>query len=584
VRLKISRDLSLPPEAVTQTFAILAKRGAGKTYTAAVMVEEFVKAGLPVVVADPVGVWWGLRSSADGKEPGLPVHILGGERGDVPLEQTAGQVIADVVVDARAPLVLDLSLFRKGETIRFMTDFAERLYQRNREPLHLVLDEADVFCPQRPRPETARMVGAVEDLVRRGRARGIGVTMITQRPAVLNKDVLTQAEVLVTLRMTGPQDRDAIDAWVDLHGSKDERDALKEALPSLPIGTAWFWSPGWLDVFKPVRIRERETFDSSRTPKAGERKVEPKAFAAIDLEALGEQIRATVEKAKAEDPRALQKRILDLERELAKPTAETKVETVVERVEVPVFNGEVTKLAEIVEHLRAFGPELRAATDAIAGAVDRAGSIAKRSQVPRERGEQKRGTTAVQPSPPGRSVETVSRPPARRPAPAAFDEDVQLKAGARRILETFARHYPMTMTKAQLGTLARFKITGGTFQTYFSQLKRLRLIQDVAGELSITETGLNYIGEVPTEPQTTEELLAMWRGALKAGARAMLDVLVSQYPSSLTKEDLAETVAMTVTGGTFQTYLSTLRRNGLVEVEGSEVRASDTLFLSGVPA
>ncbi len=32
------------------------------------------------------------------------------------------------------------------------------------------------------------------------------------------------------------------------------------------------------------------------------------------------------------------------------------------------------------------------------------------------------------------------------------------------------------------------------------------------------------------------------------------------------------------------TYLATLRRNGLVEVDGDEIRASDTLFLSGAPA
>ncbi len=36
---------------------------------------------------------------------------------------------------------------------------------------------------------------------------------------------------------------------------------------------------------------------------------------------------------------------------------------------------------------------------------------------------------------------------------------------------------------------------------------------------------------------------------------------------------------MTESGGTFQTYLSTLRRNGLAEVQGGWVRPSDTLFI-----
>lgn len=74
--LRISADLTLPREAVTETFAILAKRGVGKTYTASVLVEEMLKAGLPVVVVDPIGVWWGLRASADGQSAGLPIVVI----------------------------------------------------------------------------------------------------------------------------------------------------------------------------------------------------------------------------------------------------------------------------------------------------------------------------------------------------------------------------------------------------------------------------------------------------------------------------------------------------------------------------
>jgi len=207
--LHIGPGLRLPPEAVTETFAIVAKRGVGKTYTAAVMVEEMVKAALPVVVVDPIGVWWGLRSSADGKGPGLAVTILGGEHGDLPLEEGAGAVVADFLVDRPAPLVVDVSGFRKGPARRFMTDFLEQLYARNRSPLHVVLDEADEWVPQRPLKGSERLLGACEDLVRRGRARGLGCTLITQRPAVRHKDVLTQAEVLVALRIIGPQDRNA---------------------------------------------------------------------------------------------------------------------------------------------------------------------------------------------------------------------------------------------------------------------------------------------------------------------------------------------------------------------------------------
>lgn len=264
--LHISADIKIPTDAVTQSFAILAQRGKGKTYTASVMAEEFFEAGLPFVVLDPTGAWWGLRAAADGKAAGLPVIVIGGEHGDVPLEPTAGQVIADLVVDHPGFYVCDLSATESNAAQdKFACAFAERLFRRKskvREPLHLFVDEADSFAPQRPMPGQQRMLGAYEQIVRRGRIYGLGVTLITQRAAVLNKNVLTQVEALIVLQMNSPQDQDAIDDWVKRNGTREQRDTLMQSLASLPLGEAWFWSPGWMRVFEKIHVRERRTFNS----------------------------------------------------------------------------------------------------------------------------------------------------------------------------------------------------------------------------------------------------------------------------------------------------------------------------------
>jgi DNA helicase HerA-like ATPase len=102
-----------------------------------------------------------------------------------------------------------------GQRHRFVTEFAEALYRDNRAPLHLVIDEADEFAPQNPLPETKRMLHHVDRIVRRGRVRGFRVMLITQRPAVLHKNVLTQANALIAMRLTAPQDRKAMQAWVE---------------------------------------------------------------------------------------------------------------------------------------------------------------------------------------------------------------------------------------------------------------------------------------------------------------------------------------------------------------------------------
>jgi uncharacterized protein len=555
--LQIAHDLRLPADAVTETFAILAKRGAGKTYTAAVMVEELLQAGLQVVVADPVGVWWGLRASANGQQEGLPIMIIGGEHGDVPLEVGAGEIIADVVVDEGLSVVLDLSHLRKGEQTRFMMEFAERLYHKNRQPLHLVLDEADAFAPQRPMKGQERLLGAIEDLVRRGRARGTGVTPVTQRAAVLNKDVLTQAEVLVALRTIAPQDREAIDAWIRVHGTPAEREQLMASLPSLPVGTAWVWSPGWLDVFQQVQIRRKATFDSSATPKVGAVRLEPKTLAAVDLERLRARLAMVIERANADDPRALRRRMAERERG-------QKPQIVVERVEVPVLQpGQI-------EHLQALVTDLGALTEALSRALARAQGQGAAHAHPAHPAQ-----PTSTPAPPRTSSQKTERPLLRDLA------ELELRAGERRMLQTLAQRHPTILTRAQLGTLAGFTPSGGTFGAYFGTLKRHGLLTEAAGgDVAITAKGLRYLGrDVPPTPQTTAEFLAMWQRALRRGEWRMLEVLVQAYPKALTREALGEHTGYTASGGTFGTYLGTLRRNGLIEVDSAHVRASQTLFV-----
>jgi hypothetical protein len=150
-----------------------------------------------------------------------------------------------------------------------MASFLENLYrmkavEKYRTPMMLVIDEADAIAPQSTKSygvrggNVERMLGAAEDIVRRGGQRGIGCTLVTQRSAVLNKNVLTQAQILVALRTIAPQDLEAMKAWIDVHGTPEQCKTLMESLPSLPIGDAWFWSPGWPTaegIFKRVHGR-----------------------------------------------------------------------------------------------------------------------------------------------------------------------------------------------------------------------------------------------------------------------------------------------------------------------------------------
>jgi DNA helicase HerA-like ATPase len=204
--IQLSDNLSLPNDAVTQPFAFLARRGAGKSYGAMKLAEGMLDIGAQVLAIDPVGIWYSLRIAADGKGKGYDLPIFGGLHGDIPLEPGAGALIADLIVDRNISAVLDVSMFRKNERKQFATAFAEQLFHRkkqHRSPVHLFVEEAQVFVPQRTMGDEARMLGAFEDIVKLGRNFGIGVCLISQRPQSVNKDALNQTEALFVLRRSG---------------------------------------------------------------------------------------------------------------------------------------------------------------------------------------------------------------------------------------------------------------------------------------------------------------------------------------------------------------------------------------------
>jgi len=167
----------------------------------------------------------------------------------------------------------------------FMTAFTAALYEANTEPLHLVLDEADLWAPQRAQPGGHELLGRVEEIVRRGRIRGFVPWLITQRPAVLHKDVLSQADILVSMKLTSSQDRDAVGRWIEGQADRAEGRRILGALPRLARGEGWVWAPSD-GVLARVAFPRIRTLDSSQTPQREAPASTPRTLAVVDLSAL----------------------------------------------------------------------------------------------------------------------------------------------------------------------------------------------------------------------------------------------------------------------------------------------------------
>ena len=205
----------IPDAALAEPLAFVGRTGSGKTFSAKGGAERILRDGARVCILDPTGVWYGLKSNAKGTGPGFPIVVFGGDHADVPITDTSGAALAELVATKNVPVIIDLSEFTIGGRTRFATKFLEDLYRRNRGALTLIVDEADVFAPQRVQPDESVMLSRMEQICRRGRVRGFRPWLITQRPASLNKNVLSQANTLVAMQLTSPQDRKAIGAWIE---------------------------------------------------------------------------------------------------------------------------------------------------------------------------------------------------------------------------------------------------------------------------------------------------------------------------------------------------------------------------------
>jgi len=364
------RPWRISPEIVTETIAIIGIRGSGKTATATVFAEEMLECGLAPIALDPVGVWWGLRCKPDGSPGGYPIVIVGGQRGDIPLDPKQARKVCDAIIDGNVPAVIDLSQNSKNEFRHFVTEFCDRLMEvEPSTPRHIFIEEAPELVPQRPMGEQKRSRAAVDRLFRLGRNKGYGGSLISQRYATIDKDVLTQCQNIMALRSMGKTDRDAAEGWVaEVVEDQDKAAKAKKFMRSLTTlgpGEGWFLSPLFLDAFDHVQIRPRKTFHPGATRKVGDK---PKAVALSDVSESVARMREILKK-----PDSPKKSIHDLGKPLRSTAAIVREMTRGDRSggdELQAFGLHAAETSRLRSELQRVNAELAAARKSVQAVRD----------------------------------------------------------------------------------------------------------------------------------------------------------------------------------------------------------------------
>ena len=547
----------IPESALDKHVAILGKTGSGKSNLAKLITEDLLGSKSRVCVIDPTGTWWGLRLKADGKTPsGYSCVIFGGQHGDLPLSGSHGEAIAKVVSTTSTPAIIDTRALPATERTRFFTDFAETLRGANRGELTLVIDEAHLFMPQAGsgagKASTA-MLHAGNNLVSLGRGVGLRIILVCQRPTKLHKDALTQVETLVSMRFTGPQDQNAIREWVE-DATSDGFDPKQ--LRHLPVGDAWVWYPEQ-DYLKRVHTPLASTYDSGHT-----RSQEVPDLPKIDVAAIESLLKQDALGSDAEDPRALKRRISELEQELRQQRSRAIDEDEIDRRVSAKLAGERKRLKS----------EMRELIDGLSREIDRFGKRLEGSRPKTERSFEDK--SAAKPD------ADVNRNGTRR----GLNSPNGLTGPQQRILTALGWLEDLELTdranRVQVAFLSRYKPKGGAFNNALGSLRSRGLIDyPRSGEVKLTTEGRKYVPSLE-KPLTTSDLQDAVMARLSEPQRRVLRPLISAYPDPIDVDELARVSGYEKGGGAFNNTRGSLRSLGLIEYpRAKHVVAREVLFL-----
>lgn len=552
--------VTLPIEALDADIAILGKKGGGKTFTAKGIVEQLLDMGRRVLILDPLGVWAGLRTAADGEAPGYPVAIFGGLHGDLPLDTAAAVPLAAIIAKENLPAVIDLSELSKTAQQPFLYAFLHELRRANHEALTIVLEEADVFAPQNPQgDDSQRLHGEIDWIARRGRFRGFRLITITQRPARLSKDVLTQCSTLIAHRLPSPQDREAVKAWVDGNGDRDKAKEVFDTLAGLAVGEAWVWAPEH-DVLERMRFPVIKTLDTSSTPKAGERRIEPKTLAEVDVSA----IRAALESAKpapkakpasTEDARTALKSIGEAAAKLEAEKGAIELRGY-ERGEKAGFdNGRAFAAREILAGLRSYRTAMN---ETIEGLIIMATELGAEKPVAEHHPPRKRSEAPASPPPPAATK------------PVVVVANGTLNSAARKMLAVLDTNPPVRRSWTHVATLAGLKARGGHFNAGRKSLIDGGLIVERDGLVEHASPSPGSHGEA----HDPAALVETWAAALSGAAPKILRFLFDSGGAH-PRDDIALHLGMQPRGGHWNTAWKELRDNAIVTIDGNIARLTE---------
>ncbi|MCU4719028.1 helicase HerA domain-containing protein [Halapricum hydrolyticum] len=247
-------DVSLPVvELLTGRGFVTGKSGSGKSNTASVIAENLLDAGFGLLIVDIDGEYYGLKEEYE------ILHVGADEECDIQVTTEHAEKIAGLALEQNVPIILDISSFLDDEEAEtLLTDVSKHLFakaKKLKQPFLLLVEEVHEWIPENG------SVGEVGKMLikigKRGRKHGLGMVGISQRPADVKKDYITQCDWLVWHRLTWNNDTKVVRRVLD--------GEYADAVEDLDDGEA-FLMTDWSESIRRVQFHRKQTFDAGATP------------------------------------------------------------------------------------------------------------------------------------------------------------------------------------------------------------------------------------------------------------------------------------------------------------------------------
>jgi len=241
-------------EVLTGRAFVTGKSGSGKSNTTSVVVEELLEAGYPVLIVDTDGEYYGLKEEYE------LLHAGADEECDIQVGTEHAEKLAHLALEENVPIILDVSGYLDGdEADELLRETVRQIFAKEKKlkkPFLLVVEECHEYIPEGGgMDETGNLLIKVG---KRGRKHGLGIVGISQRPADVKKDFITQANWLVWHRLTWDNDTNVVSRIV---GSE-----YADEVVDLNDGEA-FVQMDWSDEnVERVQFKRKRTFDAGATP------------------------------------------------------------------------------------------------------------------------------------------------------------------------------------------------------------------------------------------------------------------------------------------------------------------------------